>query len=351
MVKKIVYPRTCVCCNAEYKHPSSYFRHFSSGACEKKVESNNTNVTVTDINNSSVTTNTNSNNSTTININLVNNNDLTNSEVGERIERILNTKPLENVKELLEENNIRGGIETLHHIRNSVSSLHNIKQILNANSVDEIMDTNLQRLLEESVGKSPTHPLHILFRKIFIHVNGRFTLKSLSRHVIRKNKSEDDNCSTLDFAEYQDSEASRTRIYIFWAHKQWHSLICELIFALGNCLMRAYIRKNKITIDKSKDLRAYKNRFKNVFTPFAIWWSQIDREEDISLSKEGKFLISELKQEIIDDCKRDTVNGWHSLIECCSLFGENNKTFEEKQKMKKKDRIEELRKAIAKVIG
>lgn len=175
------------------------------------------------------------------------------------------------------------------------------------------------------------------------------------KNIKLRDKSCEKN-NKCDVISSKETTAESSTSYMSWVNKHWHSLICELIFVLGNRLMKAYMRKCGITLKKEDDIQLFKNRFKNIYCPFATWWSQIDREEDISLDKEGKGLIQNLKQELVDDCKIDLVNGWHTLIDCCSLFGNNPQSYVEDtngtktKRIKHKDKISNLRKVIGKVI-
>lgn len=334
MTQKIYYPRLCDSCGRIYQIRQNYSRHITSGTCERTrinilTENNligNNNITSNAINanaNNVITGNHNSptinNNISPITINFNVGERMSEEEIKSKIDQVLNLSVMKELKELLHKNNITDGWQTFDHLHNNSYTLRDVKESLNGDVLDSLLDAKLVTLLEESTHKAPTHALHILFRKVFLRVHhSGITLKSLSKRVLRKlDQNEDEPCDVLRSVR-RDGKTT-----ISWSRKHWSSLISELLYLLGTRLIQVHFRHYSTSFSyemKFTNKEVYKQRLKNSKSHFANWWAEMDREEDIALSKDGSKLITTLTQEIVSDCKDDLVNGWQSLIDCCSLL-------------------------------
>lgn len=169
-----LYPnRTCEDCNRVYKNKSSYCTHKKKGdksnsVCEReqqKIEINNSlNATVTQ----PTTINGDHNNTNITPINIIIQNSLSTEEIKAKIEEVLNTSELKELKKLLNQNNITDGLQTFNHLHKAAYTMKDMKDALLETIPNDLLDDKLFALLKKSTDKSATYPLYILFKKIFL---------------------------------------------------------------------------------------------------------------------------------------------------------------------------------------
>lgn len=306
----IEYPRECEACDKSYSSKQSFSNHLKN--CQTNQIKRDKKITVTnsvkskktniEVNNyttnrhSGNTINTiNSGNTTTNNI-IINNSF---SEIKALLKEKLNEDMAQDILNELQLNNLKNNHQIIQYLNNNVPTKEDIiecferKHLLSDN--DDEIDKKLNEILQESITRPATDPLHLLFRKVFLHVsvNGDLKIENLSHHIIRKS-SPDNMCEILD---------NNDDLHTFWAKKHMETLLGELLFFFGNRLYEV----------------ANKNDEMNSSHPFVLWWKNLASYEFLPIDEKGKKLIDSITADIVSNCNNNLIKGWHMLIECYSF--------------------------------
>ncbi len=335
-MKQSIYPRTCDNCEKVYQAKTSFWNHNKSGVCERTQQKNiqringNQNIlnanrdinnTTNNNNTNNTITNTNSHNNTINLINLQGCESMSREDIEKLIENTLNSKALTEVKSLLGNNKIHTPDETIKHFQKEVIVLDDIEAVFPMNLQDDLVDAKLRVILEESEDKEATHPLHLLFRRIFLSVKkgGEMTLKNLTRRVMRNFK--DRGCEVF---KLQDDQCK-------WVKRMSANIIAELLFMLGTKLMFAKMSTEMSTQDlnllhQNENPKAQQDNRKILKTcdhTFISWWAtNINSSDDLLVDPKARKLIQALTVEVSKDCEDGLVSGWHTLIDCFALLQE-----------------------------
>ncbi len=197
----------------------------------------------------------------------------------------------------------------------------NIQDTFSLHVEDILMDKNLVCLLIETTGVSPTYPIELLFKRIFLSVQkggGEITLNNLARRVLRNVVPESNKCEII-------SKKFR------WVKRHWETVVAEILFLLGTRIDHAQLRvmsqKHKLDewTDELGNIQVSEERnqqLRETNPMFFNWWCDIKGFEMILIDLKGKAMIKRLTEQVIKDLKGDLVIGWQTLIECCSLLQE-----------------------------
>jgi len=309
----ISYPRQCDDCKRQYASKSTFSKHKTLGRCEHTqhgiVSQNNTG-DHQKINNTQIIIN-------------VNGSDLTKEEISERIEAVLNTNALKELRKLFGVNDISTTNDVIKHVKNNTSTLKEIKECISVHT--DLIQEKLRRILDNTYEKSPIYPLQLLFKRIFLHVSeeGEITLKDLRRRVMRNADTNKNGCEVLSTKDSKNNEVKQAHDTLVpsWTRRHWSTLIAELLFFLGTRLAEAELAEIAGMERVRKATRnVIKQTLVNTEHPYLEWWSTIEQYEDIQFDTQGKLLIKMITEEITKDCNDDLVIGWYKLIECCSAL-------------------------------
>jgi len=240
------------------------------------------------------------------NINTTNNTIIIGGQLSE-IENLLNGKMSahrsQSIVNLLKNWNLKKNVDVIDYVNEYTPSIEEVRACFDQimiNDQDEQLNQQLLQILINTFNRPPTDCLHILFRRVFVHVHkGHIQITSLQRRILRKD-SHENKLKVLGFVKKLDDDDELNRK---WVDRHWRNTIEDLLYSFGSRLYHTYQNQESIP-DKSH--------------PFIVWWNTITCSDLISIDRLGIELIKRISEDLIEDCQNDLVKGWHLLVDCYS---------------------------------